>query len=65
MNEQKIKTLEKILGTGHSWIIQLNLLKNSSAFDIVCDAVIQSTLANLETEKIQIEENIKKLEELS
>lgn len=63
MNEQKIKVLEGILGAENGWIIQLKLLKDSPAFDIICDAVIQSTLANLELENLKTKENIKKLEE--
>lgn len=62
-NTEKIKRLEKVLGNNSSWVIQAKWYEDTEIFNAVFRAMVQSTLASLETEKNEIENKIKILEE--
>lgn len=65
-NEEKIKRLETLLGSGNSKVIQLKRISaNESDSEVVFESVVQSMLISLKTQKIELEEKIKFLENLN
>lgn len=63
-NEKKIKVLECVLGSDSSWITQLILFKDTpqSIFNSIYGVMLESTLADLKSQLLEIQDNISLLE---
>lgn len=59
--QERYDTIEAIIGRSSGFAIQLRGLIGTEWFEVVYDAVRESTLADLEAKQIEIVEAIKKL----
>ena len=63
--QKRYNIIETIIGRQSGFAIQLRSLIGTSWFEVVYDAVRESTLADLEAKRIKLNEDIERLTEQS